>query len=195
MTHATHLPLDELARRSGRPREALIEEALPGLPTGVHNMLRRNDVHTLGDLLDRGETGLAEIHYFGGRSLALVKAALIRSLPSMVTPEDAARILRSMLDQGELFTRLNSDGSTLDVRSGRANEFPARSITHVTVNATAEGSQRDSAPDAARPRRRTAPRHALRSNPATWMRNQKLYEQVPPGQRQPSIRRTLFSIV
>ncbi|PZG04318.1 ribbon-helix-helix domain-containing protein [Nonomuraea aridisoli] len=176
MSHDTHLPLDELARRSGRPREALIEEALSGLAISVHNVLRRNDVHTLGDLLDRGETGLAEIPYFGRRSMALVKAVLIRSMPSMVTPQEAAQTLRSMLDTDELFTRLSRDGSTLDVRSGRANEFPAGPITHVTVHATAQGpTYAIAAPPL--PGRDAGPARVTRyaGEAATWIRAQTLY--------------------
>ncbi|MEU4511682.1 hypothetical protein AB0G05_19500 [Nonomuraea wenchangensis] len=176
MSHDTHLPLDELARRSGRPREALIEEALCGLPTGVHNLLRRNDVHTLGDLLDRGETGLAEIHYFGRRSMALVKAALIRSMPSMISPQEAAQTLRGTLDSDELFTRLRSDGSTLDVRSGRPNEFPTGPITHVTVHATTEGPTYAIAPPPL-PGRDAGPARVTRyaREAATWIRAQTLY--------------------
>ncbi|MFG2076885.1 hypothetical protein [Nonomuraea maritima] len=139
MTHDTQPPLDELARRSGRPHEALIEEALPGLPFGLYKLLHRNDVHTLGDLLDRGETGLAEMYLFGTRSMVLVKAALIRTRPSMITPEEAAQLLRGLLDQQNLFTRLDQDGSSLGVRSGRANEFPSGPITHVTVEDTPGG--------------------------------------------------------
>ncbi|MGW6505554.1 hypothetical protein [Nonomuraea angiospora] len=176
MTHHTHLPLDELAQRSGRPREALIEEALPGLAHGVHNLLRRNDVHTLGDLLDRGETGLAEIHYFGRRSLALVKAALIRSLPSMVTAQEAAQTLRGLLDTEELFTRLGRNESTLDVRSGRANEFPAGPITHVTVHATAQGPTYVISPPPL-PGRDAGPARISRyaREAATWICAQTLY--------------------
>ena len=176
MTHDTHLPLDELARRSGRPRGALIEEALPGLPANVHNLLRRNNVNTLGDLLDRGETGMAEIHYFGWRSLAMVKAALIRTAPFMVTVDEAVQVLRGLLDQRELFSLLHRDGDKLDVRHHRAVDLEPGPTTHVTVTATTDGPAYAIVPaplpgrDAGEPR---VTRYAHEA--AAWIHEQTLY--------------------
>jgi hypothetical protein len=170
------LSLEELARRSGRPREALIEEALPGLPTDVHNALRRNDVHTLGDLLDRGETGLAAIRNFGPHALDCVKADLVQHTPSMVTPKEAAQILRVLLDEQELFTRIHGDGSMVDVRSGRATEFLSGPITHVTIQAAPEGPAYAIAPPPL-PDRDAGQSRILRyaREAAIWIRDQTLY--------------------
>jgi hypothetical protein len=153
------LTLDELARRSGRPPEALIEEALPDLPTKTHALLRRADVHTLADLLKLGETGLADLHGFGPRSLALVKAALLRSGPSVVFPEDAIVVLRGLLDKEELFTRPGPDRYTLDVRHHRPGDVQVGPTT-LTAHARARGSR-------SRPRRCPAANPGSRSRPCT----------------------------
>ncbi|AQZ62790.1 unnamed protein product [[Actinomadura] parvosata subsp. kistnae] len=136
-----HLTLDELARRSGRPPEALIEEALPDLPIKTHGLLRRAGVHTLADLLKLGETGRADLRGFGPRSLALVKAALLRSGPAVVFPEDAIGVLRGLLDKQELFTRPGSDRYTLDVRHHRPGDVQVGPTTRVTAHDTPEGTR------------------------------------------------------
>ncbi|MEV3986573.1 hypothetical protein [Nonomuraea sp. NPDC049758] len=168
--------LADLGQLTGRPRESLVEEVLPGLPVKVHGLLRANGVHTLGDLLDRGETGLAEIPQFGAVALEAVKQALGRILPSLVTPQEAAHTLRGLLDREELFTRLHADGSSLDVRSGRAREFPSGPITHVIIEASLLGPAYVIAPPPL-PGRDAGPSRVTHhvGEAVTWICSQTLY--------------------